>query len=59
MVAINGRQARQGHNWQRGGLPLCLPGNGGLLLAVAHMARLGAFPRADRSVRVGGNFMSV
>ncbi len=33
-----------GHNWQRANLPLYLPGNGGLLLAVAHMARLGAIP---------------
>jgi hypothetical protein len=32
-----------GHNWQRPNLPLYLPGNGGLLLAVAHMARLGYF----------------
>ncbi len=35
-----------GHNWQRANLPLYLPGNGGLLLAVAHMARVGAFPRS-------------
>jgi hypothetical protein len=35
-----------GHNWQRAGLPVYLPGNGALLLAVAHMARLGAFPKA-------------
>lgn len=35
---------RNGHNWQRASLPLYLPGNGGLLLAVAHMARLRAFP---------------
>jgi hypothetical protein len=35
-----------GHNWQRANLPLYLPGNGGLLLAVAHMARLGAFPES-------------
>lgn len=33
-----------GHNWQRPSLPLYLPGNGGLLLAVAHMASLGSFP---------------
>ncbi len=33
-----------GHNWQRANLPLYLPGNGGLLLAVAHMAHLSAFP---------------
>ena len=32
-----------GHNWQRANLPLYLPGNGGLLLAVAHMARTAAF----------------
>ena len=28
-----------GHNWQRASLPLYLPGNGGLLLAAAHMVR--------------------
>ncbi len=35
-----------GHNWQRANLPLYLPGNGGLLLAVAQMAALRAFPDA-------------
>jgi hypothetical protein len=35
-----------GHNWQRGNLPLYLPGNGGLLLATAHMARADAFPES-------------
>ncbi|MBZ5623230.1 MAG: glycoside hydrolase family 65 [Acidobacteriia bacterium] len=35
-----------GHNWQRANLPLYLPGNGGLLLAIAHMARHKAFPDA-------------
>jgi len=34
-----------GHNWQRANLPLYLPGNGGLLLAVAHMARTCGFPK--------------
>jgi hypothetical protein len=33
-----------GHNWQRPNLPLYLPGNGGLLLAIAHMVRQNAFP---------------
>ena len=33
-----------GHNWQRANLPVYLPGNGALLLAVAHMARANAFP---------------
>jgi hypothetical protein len=33
-----------GHNWQRANLPLYLPGNGGLLLAIAHMVRENAFP---------------
>jgi len=33
-----------GHNWQRANLPLYLPGNGGLLLAVAHMAHNSGFP---------------
>jgi hypothetical protein len=37
-----------GHNWQRANLPLYLPGNGGLLLAVAHIARLQAFPEGWR-----------
>jgi hypothetical protein len=35
-----------GHNWQRANLPLYLPGNGGLLLAVAHIAGRRAFPAA-------------
>jgi hypothetical protein len=35
-----------GHNWQRANLPLYLPGNGGLLLATAHMARTSAFPES-------------
>jgi hypothetical protein len=33
-----------GHNWQRANLPLYLPGNGGLLLAIAHLVRENAFP---------------
>lgn len=32
------RYLPNGHNWQRDGLPLYLPGNGGLLTAVAMMA---------------------
>jgi hypothetical protein len=35
-----------GHNWQRANLPCYLPGNGGLLLAIAHMARTGAFAKS-------------
>jgi hypothetical protein len=35
-----------GHNWQRANLPCYLPGNGGLLLAVAHMVREGTFPKS-------------
>ncbi len=35
-----------GHNWQRANLPLYLPGNGGLLLAAAYMARTNAFPKS-------------
>jgi hypothetical protein len=35
-----------GHNWQRASLPLYLPGNGGLLLAIAHMVREKSFPPA-------------
>jgi hypothetical protein len=42
-----------GHNWQRANLPCYLPGNGGLLLAVAHMVRLNAFPR-EWKVRAEG-----
>jgi len=38
-----------GHNWQRANLPVYLPGNGALLLAAAHVARLGAFPKAWRA----------
>jgi hypothetical protein len=34
-----------GHNWQRASLPLYLPGNGGLLLAIAHMVRENGFPK--------------
>jgi protein-glucosylgalactosylhydroxylysine glucosidase len=34
-----------GHNWQRANLPLYLPGNGGLLLAIAHMVHENAFPK--------------
>jgi hypothetical protein len=34
-----------GHNWQRASLPVYLPGNGALLAAAAHIARLGVFPR--------------
>jgi hypothetical protein len=33
-----------GHNWQRANLPVYLPGNGALLLALAHMAERKAFP---------------
>jgi hypothetical protein len=42
-----------GHNYQRPNLPCYLPGNGGLLLAIAHMVRLHAFPKAW-NVRVEG-----
>ena len=38
-----------GHNWQRAGLPLYLPGNGGLLAAVALMA--GGWPGAPAGFR--------
>jgi hypothetical protein len=34
-----------GHNWQRANLPLYLPGNGGLLLAIAHLVHENAFPK--------------
>jgi hypothetical protein len=35
-----------GHNCQRANLPLYLPGNGGLLLAIAHIAHTCGFPKA-------------
>lgn len=35
---------KNGHIWQRANLPVYLPGNGGLLLAIAHIARLKMFP---------------
>ena len=35
------RYLASGHNWQDATLPAYLPGNGGLLAAVAHMARRG------------------
>jgi hypothetical protein len=43
-----------GHNWQRPGLPLYLPGNGGLLTAVAVMAASNGFPKAGWKARWEG-----
>ncbi|HWB83616.1 MAG TPA: hypothetical protein VG675_05725 [Bryobacteraceae bacterium] len=43
-----------GHNWQRPSLPLYLPGNGGLLLAVARMAHSDGFPSDTWTVRSEG-----
>ena len=43
-----------GHNWQRDGLPVYLPGNGGLLAAVALMATHDAFPKDGWQVRWEG-----
>ncbi len=43
--------AISGHNWQRPGLPLYLPANGGLLAAVALMA--GGWPGSPKGVRPG------
>jgi hypothetical protein len=43
-----------GHNWQRDNLPLYLPGNGALLLAVAKMVNLRAFPAGGWTVRGEG-----
>ncbi|HEY1205645.1 MAG: glycoside hydrolase family 65 [Bryobacteraceae bacterium] len=41
-----------GHNWQRAGLPIYLPGNGGLLTATAMMACLpNGFPKKGWNVR--------
>lgn len=37
-----------GHNWQRQNLPLYLPGNGGLLAAIALMANTTGFPKSWR-----------
>jgi hypothetical protein len=42
-----------GHNYQRPNLPCYLPGNGGLLLAIAHMVRAKSFPKEWR-VRAEG-----
>jgi hypothetical protein len=39
METEKNRYLLNGHNWQRGDLPCYLPGNGGLLYAVAMMAR--------------------
>ena len=38
MTTEKNRYLRNGHNWQRSNLPCYLPGNGGLLYAVAMMA---------------------
>jgi hypothetical protein len=44
-----------GHNWQRANLPLYLPGNGGLLAAVAMMASAWqGFPKDGWTVRWEG-----
>ena len=44
-----------GHNWQRDGLPLYLPGNGGLLAAAAMMASAwNGFPKKNWSARWEG-----
>jgi hypothetical protein len=44
-----------GHNWQRSNLPLYLPGNGGLLTAVAMMAAAwNGFPKDTWTVRWEG-----
>ena len=45
MVTPKNTWLPNGHNWQRANLPLYLPGNGGLLLAIAHMVRENAFPK--------------
>jgi hypothetical protein len=48
------KYAVNGHNFQRAGLPLYLPGNGGLLAALAVMATSGAFPKSKWDVRHEG-----
>ena len=48
MQTEKNRYLPNGHNWQRPNLPCYLPGNGGLLYAIAMMAGLKAFP-ADGS----------
>jgi hypothetical protein len=53
MVTPKNTWLPNGHNWQRANLPLYLPGNGGLLLAVAHMVLQEAFPK-DWKVRHEG-----
>jgi hypothetical protein len=45
MVTPKNTWLPNGHNWQRANLPLYLPGNGGLLLAIAHMVRESTFPQ--------------
>jgi len=45
---------QNGHNWQRESLPLYLPGNGGLLLAIAYLARHGGFPVEGWKVQTEG-----
>jgi hypothetical protein len=45
MVTPKNTWLPNGHNWQRPNLPLYLPGNGGLLLAIAHIVRENAFPK--------------
>jgi hypothetical protein len=44
MKTVKNTYLPNGHNYQRPNLPCYLPGNGGLLLAIAHMVRLNAFP---------------
>ena len=63
MDAPKNRYLTNGHNYQRENLPLYLPGNGGLLYAVALMAggwdggpsaTVPGFPRGTWNVRAEG-----
>ena len=51
MQAEKNRYLPNGHNWQRDNLPCYLPGNGGLLYAVALMA--GGWHGSDKAQAPG------
>ena len=46
MPATKNTYLTNGHNWNRANLPCYLPGNGALLLAVAHIVRLDGFKKS-------------
>ena len=66
MPTAKNRYLPNGHNWQRDNLPCYLPGNGGLLYAVALMAKgwqgspsgqAPGFPRKAPGIKGRGNSM--